>query len=241
MSLNQFFGYFGAKHALARRYPAPRFETIVEPFAGSAGYATHHHGRRVLLVERDPRVANVWRYLLRVTPRELLSLPDLTIGQLVDDLDVCEEARDLISYWCGPGAGHGRSKLSPQAADNPDQAWGRIVRARLASQVDKIRHWRVIEGDYSEAPDVEATWFVDPPYEVAGSAKQYRQHAGLIDFAKLGAWCRSRRGQVIVCENEGAAWLPFRRFRDLKSTGGTVSREVIWTNDGEEQAQAASA
>ena len=49
--------------------------------------------------------------------------------------------------------------------------------------------------------------------------------------AALSEWCRSRRGQVMVCENEGARWLPFRPFRSIQSTSNGVSREVIWTND----------
>jgi hypothetical protein len=76
-----------------------------------------------------------------------------------------------------------------------------------------------------------ATWFVDPPYEVAGRA--YRFHD--IDYAHLGDWCRSRSGQVIVCENAGANWLPFRPFRTIKGLegrrGGKKSVEVIWTNE----------
>jgi hypothetical protein len=116
----------------------------------------------------------------------------------------------------------------------------RTVRARLATQVGKIRHWRLIEGDYTLAPDIEATWFVDPPYEKAGRTT-YVDGAGGLDFRALGAWCRARRGQVIVCENEGAAWLPFRYFRSLKSMSNDVSREAIWTNDGEQTSTEARA
>ena len=230
MSLNQFFGYFGSKLVLSARYPPPRHETIVEPFAGSAGYATRYHRHRVVLVEKSPTVASVWRYLLRATARELLALPDLADGQSVADLGVPEEARALIGFWLGMGDGAPRNFRSTRMREKPEGcSWGRTVRARLASQVDKIRHWRIIEGDYSEAPDVEATWFIDPPYQVAGHV--YRCSSAEIDFAELGAWCRARRGQVIVCENEGATWLPFRPFRALNTVSNTPSTEAIWTND----------
>lgn len=99
-------------------------------------------------------------------------------------------------------------------------------------QVGKIRHWRIIEGSYESAPDVEATWFIDPPYEVAGN--QYPCSAADIDFAALGAWCRARRGQVMVCENDGAQWLPFKPFRRIqgvRDAGASSSTEAIWTND----------
>jgi hypothetical protein len=232
LSLNQFFGYFGGKHRLARRYPAPVHKTIVEPFAGSAGYATHHHSSNVILIERNPIVAGIWRYLLTATARDLLALPDLDEGQHVDELDVPQEARWLIGFWLGQGDAVPRPRRSPWKASTLStfqDSWCRTVRARLAGQVEKIRHWQIIEGDYTQAPDVEATWFVDPPYEVAG--KHYPCSAEAIDFPALATWCRARRGQTIVCENEGAAWLPFRPFRGVQSTSNGVSREVIWTND----------
>ena len=54
------------------------------------------------------------------------------------------------------------------------------------------------------------------------------------DFDRLADWSRNRPGQVIVAENAGADWLPFRPFRDIKASPGAtrtgVSREVIWTN-----------
>lgn len=49
-------------------------------------------------------------------------------------------------------------------------------------------------------------------------------------------WCQSRRGQTLVCENDGATWLPFQPFHDALATPGSrrpgkVSKEVIWTNE----------
>jgi hypothetical protein len=98
--------------------------------------------------------------------------------------------------------------------------------------VEHIRHWRVTEGDYTKSPDVRATWFVDPPYILAG--KDYRSGCSSknLDYATLGAWCKSRKGQVMVCENAGASWLPFKTFRTIRGANGTrrtgVSEEVIW-------------
>jgi hypothetical protein len=110
--------------------------------------------------------------------------------------------------------------------------WGPEIRARIASQLEYIRHWIAIEGQYSDCPDLDATWFVDPPYRRAG--KYYVRPSGSIDFAHLAQWCKSRKGQVIVCENEGADWLPFVPFRAIKATSGArrsgLSKEVIWTN-----------
>ena len=106
-----------------------------------------------------------------------------------------------------------------------------LRRERVASQVALLDRWRVIEGDYSDAPDIRATWHIDPPYQHAG--KWYKHGSGALDFAHLGAWCRSRRGRVMVCEAAGADWLPFEPLRTVKATTladgvGRVSKEVVW-------------
>jgi len=96
--------------------------------------------------------------------------------------------------------------------------------------VELIRHWKVIEGDYTLAPGGPATRFVDPPY--VGSGHHYPHGSRGIDYQELGAWCHAQEGQAIVCENVGADWLPFRPWRVLKSTMGRPgSAEAIWSND----------
>jgi len=47
-----FFGYYGGKFRAAPHYPAPLHKTIIEPFAGSAGYAMRHYERQVILIEK---------------------------------------------------------------------------------------------------------------------------------------------------------------------------------------------
>ena len=229
--IKPFFSYFGSKHRLAPYYPRPLHETIIEPFAGSAAYSVRHHHRRVVLVDKDPVVVGLWSYLLRSSPREILALPELAPGESVDDLPICQEARWLIGRWIDYGAKAPAKRRTPWTSDERHEhgSWGRTIRARLAAQVDKIRHWRIIHGDYWDAPELEATWFVDPPYQRGGL--QYVVSSKDLDFAELGAWCRSRRGQVIVCEESGADWLPFRHLAQIRSVGKTTTGEVIWTND----------
>jgi len=235
MSLRPFFTFYGGKWRAAPKYPAPRHDTIIEPFAGSAGYSLRYPERRVILVERDPVIAATWRYLLRVSPEEILALPDLEVGQTVDDLSAMLEVKWLVGWWCGKGTASPGKSLTAWGRDTRyrSQFWGQDVRERIASQVGRIRHWTLIEGDYANAPDMPATWFIDPPYQKAG--KHYRYGSKTLDFAALGAWCRTRRGQVTVCENVGADWLPFRHFLDIKASeakhGGKVSREAIWMNE----------
>lgn len=232
--LRPFFSYFGSKWRIAPRYGAPRHATVIEPFAGSAAYAHHFHDRAVLLCDADPTVANLWRWLIRASEDEILSLPDVPDGTNTRDLSLRPEAESLIGFWLGRALVRPNRSPARWMRDRirPNLFWSERTRHFLASQLPAIRHWTVLD-DYREAPDVEATWFVDPPYQVAG--RNYRVGASTLDFSALASWCRSRRGQVIVCENDGATWLPFRSFGTVKGCMGTgragLSREVVWTND----------
>ncbi len=216
--MKPFFSFYGGKWRVGRHYPNPMFETIVEPFAGSAGYSVRHFEKRVVLVERDPKIAATWRFLLGSSVGDILALPEISPGQTVNDLNVCEEARYLIGWWLNKGSA--TPKISPsywmRQGLRPRPHWGPEIRSRLAHQVEKIKHWVLIEADWSRAPNIEATWFVDPPYEKAG--KHYRYNSKDIDYFRLSKWCSTvLRGQIIVCENVGASWLPFQPLEKHQS------------------------
>jgi hypothetical protein len=57
--IRPYFVYYGGKWRAAPRYPAPRHDVIVEPFAGSAGYALRYHERKIILVEKDAVLAEL--------------------------------------------------------------------------------------------------------------------------------------------------------------------------------------
>lgn len=215
MRLSPVLSYYGSKFKRARMYPPPAHGVIIEPFAGAAGYSLNYADRDVVLVDRDPRIAEIWRWLIGASRDDVLHLPLLTIGQTIDDVGPLPRgARELIRGLVQTSA-TGRNRLSTNAknalAANPNTPafWGEACRARLAIVCEKIKHWTIVEGSYFDVDSsVPATWFVDPPYNnKAGDT--YRFNRAQIDYAHLGEWCRSRRGQVIVCENEGATWLPF--------------------------------
>ncbi len=229
--LRPFFGYYGGKWRDAiKHYPPPEFETIVEPFAGSAGYALRFPRRKVILCEVDPVVAGVWQYLVEVQAKEILSIPDLPAGGTVDDLKVCQEAKWLVGFWLNRGTTRPRPKPSRWMRDGirPGSFWGDRVRSTIARQVATIRHWKIYHRSYENCPTPRlATWFIDPPYQEAG--QHYRFGSKEIDYRELSRWCRSRPGQVIVCENSGASWLPFRELAAVKTTrANRKSREVVW-------------
>lgn len=237
-TLRPFFGYYGGKWMHAKRYPAPLHRTIVEPFAGSAGYATRYPDHIVILNELDPKVAAVWRYLTAVSAAEVLAIPDVPLDGSVDDLPgLCQEARWLVGFWLNKG--NQRPCKQPSAwmrsGKYPGSFWGDRVRQAIASQLEYIRHWVIREGDY-RGLDLAgpATWFVDPPYEKMG--QHYTHGAKAIDFAHLADWCRGRDGQVIVCEAGGASWLPFEPIGALRTTRkGRPAVEAVWLNTPEQR------
>ena len=228
--LRPFFGYFGSKWRLATKYPVPKHKQIIEPFAGSAQYALLHHEKKVMLSDADFKICLVWQYLIETPKKDILALPDLKPGQSVDDLDIPEAAKFLIGFWLGSGLAQPNKTMTSWML-NPKyqpkcQWWGKGVRERIAEQQKYIRHWEVIHGSYCSFLDHTATWFVDPPYQIAG--KHYKYSSKQINFEHLAVWCNNRTGQVIVCENEGANWLPFRPLASTKGTTKT-SKEVVWT------------
>lgn len=243
--MKPFFTYYGGKYRASTHLPAPLFDTTIEPFAGSAGYSTRYNNKRVILVEKNPVFANLWRYLIRATTQEILALPDIPLDAKVDDLPIHQEARWLVGMWINKGVSRpmrSPSKWMREIGHLRGNFWGSKVRQRIASQVDQIRHWEVLEGSYEDAPLIKAHWSVDPPYQVAGI--HYPCGARQIDFAHLGAWCRTLPGVAIVHENEGATWLPFEPWMHIQANqsrnGGKISKEVICIlRDGDVDAELA--
>lgn len=229
--MKPFFSYYGAKFRSAKHYPHPRYETIIEPFAGSAAYSCKLSGtRQVVLIEKDPVIAGIWKYLQLATYDEIIGLPDLEEGQVVNDLPICQEAKWLIGFWVNKGSAYPKQTMSKWAREglSPSQFWGDCKRKKIADQLHNIKEWRVIEGDYTAAPDIECTWFIDPPYIKRG----YAYRCNKIDYGELAEWCKSRKGQVIVCEQEGADWLPFQTLKSLKSNHQHgFTDEVIYHQD----------
>lgn len=253
--LRPFWNYYGGKYKAALSYPEPRHDIIIEPFAGAAGYSIRHPNKQVILCEKNPKVAAVWKYLLTASADEILNIP---IVRDVDHLpeDIALGARYLVGFNMNTGVASPAKTLSAIHRNNRDEqevnslfhngtdtktdyesGWGNAHREMVARQAMYIqsKQWKIIEGDYTNAPDVVATWFIDPPYaNIAG--QQYPYHD--IDYPALGEWCKQRRGQVMVCENKGATWLPFKERLSFqpsinKKDKMTVERsvEVLWQND----------
>lgn len=236
MRIGPAISYYGAKWRAAKTYPAPKHDTIIEPFAGGAGYALLHYEHDVILLDKYEPLARMWSWLIAANPDEIRSLPLISEDEKVSDMPICDEAKTLIGFWINAGTVQPCNTMSPFARINASKGnacvWGEKCRERVAIVSSKIKHWRVIQGDYTQAPDLTATWFVDPPYQNAG--KYYKHGSSQIDFSDLGTWCKERRGQVIVCENEGADWLDFTyhgQAKSMSTRGKTHSSEVLWVRE----------
>ena len=230
------FYYYGAKHRLSRYYPEPRHRTIVEPFAGAAGYAMYWLEKRpelrAALVEKDPRVAATWRRILDAKVSELEALRPPNVGDFTTDFLAMTAAASNATGTLK------RMRFTPRAAKEFERMVRRVVRVKKA--IDG--RVTVIEGDYATAPDMRATWFVDPPYQPTRSAGKTPRGGGMgyaracnsktIDYAALAKFCKSRRGQVIACEYLTADWLEFQPLRQNQDAHGRKYTEGVWTNDG---------
>lgn len=213
------FSYYGSKSKIVNYYPVPKHGKIIEPFAGSARYALKWFDRDVLLVDSREVIVKTWHYLQQASPADILRLPEPNYKQSLDDFNLSEEERLLLGWICGRGATHPRRNAQKFAMVERDKK-------SIAGQLHKIKHWIIQLGDYQSIPNTPATWFIDPPYVNGGDS--YRTKS--IDYYLLAEWCKLRQGQVIVCENTKANWLPFSPLCRLHGAQ-SVSTEAIWCND----------
>lgn len=213
------FYYYGRKKQLAKRYPAPNYGCIVEPFAGSAAYSFHaeHWRREVILIEKDQRVAAIWDWLIHeATAEKIKNMPDLKPGEKSSEFLHIIHAATKMAFK------YKTIKVTPLLARN----W-EISKRLLAENLPKIKHWQLICGDYSVAPDIEATWFIDPPYK-SEPGMGYAHSSAHMNYEQLAEWCLARRGEIICCEGSYGDYLPFENLIHLTGVAGKISVEKLF-------------
>jgi len=209
---------------------------IIEPFAGGASYSLAHHEHQVWLNDIDGAVAAIWNFIIHSLGSGSAEIPsefmqNVKQGDKVSKMPGAESwplgLLRLIQSEANVGT-QGATGIHDQVTKFAVPTIKRLP-AKMAYWAPRVAHWRITQCDYRDLPNLEATWFMDPPYNNA-AGQRYRHHG--IDYAELAEWCRSRRGQVIVCEQVGATWLP---FEDLAPRQGVRSRyqksetrEVVW-------------
>lgn len=215
------FSYFGSKSKIVGKYPQPIYDTIIEPFAGSARYALKYFDRKVILVEKYEKVYKVWKYLQGASERDILSLPDIQPKQKLSDVVGYSQLSDDEKYLIGFCVNRG-SRNTPKTYAGSFCNWNKD-KLRISNNLKKIRHWDIRFGDYQQLENQVVTWFIDPPYKDAGIIYPEK----ISDYDSLSLWCKSRSGQVIVCENVGATWLDFLPIAEYKGQYKT-SKEGMW-------------
>lgn len=235
--LKPFFSYYGSKYLLSKYYAQPKHKTIIEPFAGSAAYSLRYPHKNIVLCDLNEDICLLWQYLINVSEKEIYELPLLNLDDHLDDLRLCSEAKILIGFWLRFAVTTPRKTMSKtlyqKQINNQTQCntWSNPAKKRIIKQLKHIRHWTIKNCDYRDISNQTATWFVDPPYQQQGKYYKYNK----INYEHLGHWCKERQGQVIVCEQFGADWLPFKSFRALRNNNNVYKREAIYTQNCDEQ------
>jgi len=215
------FSYYGSKSKIVDYYPPPKFSKIIEPFAGSARYSLKYWQNDVLLLDKYPVIISIWNYLIKATKADILKLPDVKVGEKIDNFSyLSREEKWLIGFCINSGS------AQPKKTAKDFNSWPES-KITIANNIDKIKHWKAIVGSYEEIQNEECTWFIDPPYQIGG--EWYVKSTKDIDFTKLSDWCKNRNGQVIVCENTKANWLPFKPMIDMQGAMYKTT-EAIWSN-----------
>jgi hypothetical protein len=213
------FCWFGSKWNASKLYPAPIFDTIIEPFAGSAAYSLRYLEKKVIIAEANPELYELWVWLTGDASRgDIMEIPlnleigldirslGLTRGQMLL-LKMCQRSNNVgdcwtVSKWgCAPGH------------------WTESMRKRVASQVEMIKHWTVERCGIKlmeRRKREPVTWLIDPPYQYN---YQYQRPLNL-SYSELGSMIKNLRGQVIGCEarctktGRAPTYLPFSDFME---------------------------
>jgi hypothetical protein len=198
------WSYYGTKKKLAKYYPKPQYDTIIEPFCGAAQYSLFENNweKNVYLIDKYQVIIDIWKYLINASPKDILSLPDLQEGDNVDDFSsLCKEEKMLIGFCINPAS------AQPKKTSRERSRWNKN-KTEIANNLYKIKHWKVKCDEYYNVKNTKATWFIDPPYQYGGI--YYRINNKNIDYNNLSTWCKERNGQIIVCENTKADWMDFK-------------------------------
>jgi 16S rRNA G966 N2-methylase RsmD len=229
------FSYYGSKSKIVQYYPQPTHNKIIEPFAGSARYSLRYFEKDVLLVDKYKVIVDIWHYLQRASEKDILGLPKLDkVGQDLRDYKLSEVEKNFMGMIISAGASSPQNKLTTLAyrkqLNDKYRPYERYL-ITIAKDLYKIKHWKIIQGSYEDLPNEHATWFIDPPYQFGG--EHYKESNKNLDFNSLANWCKTRQGQVIVCENTKADWMDFKEinfFKHANNMGNEKTTEAIWTN-----------
>lgn len=225
------FHYYGSKNKIAKYYPKPKYNLIIEPFAGTASYSLLYYNNEVLLNDKYEKIFSIWNWLINNADKNfIIENSNFFVEQDISVMDFPQPYKDLVGFCINRGSITPKNivqKWSCQVKSKPEWASTTYYKLnKISESLDLIKHWKIQNLDYKHLDNIEATWFIDPPYQVGGNL--YNENH--INYEELREFCLTRKGQVIVCENSKANWLDFKPLVEI--TGQRKkSLEMIWTND----------
>src|SRR3990167_4387390 len=104
------WSYYGSKSKIVNYYPPPKYDKIIEPFAGSARYSLKYFDREVILVDKYDVIVRLWKWLQECKPSDILKLPKLKQGEFVSDFNLSYEEGLLVGFLAGTAQGKPRNK-----------------------------------------------------------------------------------------------------------------------------------
>ena len=218
------FSYYGSKSKIVKYYPSPKFDKIIEPFAGSARYSLKYFDKDVLLIDKYEPIIKIWKWLQQCSPNDILKLPNLKTGENIKDYQFdCEEQKLFMGFIIKGGDYKARYTISPFRGGKLEP-----IKKKIADNLFKIKHWKIELGTYEDIKNEQATWFIDPPYQFGGH--KYPCSNKKISYPLLKQWIMERQGQVIACENTKANWMEFSPLKEMRGTMFTTT-EAMWTNE----------
>ena len=216
------WSYYGSKSKIINLYPPPKYGKIIEPFAGSARYALKWFDRDILLVDKYDKIIKLWVWLQQCTKKDILSLPQLDVGENIDDFNISNDEKRLMNFLVQTG-----TSGSGKTVSNYGKKSMKKQLSNISSNLWKIKHWKFKIDCYTNIDNDAATWYIDPPYQYGGHSYKYSNKD--INYLSLSSWCKERKGQVIVCENTKANWMDFKPMKEMQGTI-FITTEAIWTN-----------
>jgi hypothetical protein len=207
-------------------YPKPLHDNIKEVFAGSAQYSLKYFDRDITIIDKNPKIVAIWKWLQFASEKDILGLPDIPANLDTNYLNLSEAERDFLGFQWNPGNAYPCRKIGNYR--NTDPLYWKKQRAVLSVSLYKIKHWEICCGDYSNTENTtKSTWFIDPPYQFGGN--KYPFGVQKINHSHLRDWILSLKGQVIVCENAQANWMNFTPLVNIQGASNKPSTECIWT------------
>lgn len=234
------FSCYGGKGMVVNYYPKPIYKTIIEPLAGGASYSLKYCKHDIILCDVNRMLCEIWWFLQSKNAIDYIKHIPLNIdaGENIKNIKGYDKfptgLQQLLVSACNVGQyGCGVRKLKqPSTLTRISRYhWERNTTRKILFWNNKIRHWKIFNVSYNKIRNQTATWFVDPPYNnIAGKKYYYNK----INYDDLRKFCLSRKGQIIVCENEGSNWMDFELLNcksnaavGNKKTGKEVYYHII--------------